>query len=42
MALGILRIGAVLTVAALLFIILFFRRRVTRVSRTNLSQQGAH
>jgi protein SCO1 len=40
--LGIMRIGAVLTVAALLFIILFFRRRDTRVSRTNLSQQGAH
>jgi len=40
--LGIMRIGAVLTVAVLLFIILFFRRRDTRVSRTNLSQQGAH
>jgi protein SCO1 len=40
--LGIMRIGAVLTVAALLFIILFFRRRDTRVPRTNLSQQGAH
>jgi protein SCO1 len=40
--LGIMRIGAVVTVAALLFIILFFRRRDTRVPRTNLSQQGAH
>jgi protein SCO1/2 len=40
--LGIMRIGAVLTVAVLLFIILFFRRRDTRVPRTNLSQQGAH
>jgi protein SCO1/2 len=40
--LGIIRIGAVLTVAALLFAILFFRRRDTRAPRTNLSQQGAH
>jgi protein SCO1 len=40
--LGIMRIGAVLTVAALLFAILFFRRRDTRAPRTNLSQQGAH
>jgi protein SCO1/2 len=40
--LGIMRIGAVLTVAALLFIILFFRRRDARAPRTNLSQQGAH
>jgi uncharacterized protein (TIGR03382 family) len=37
-----MRIGAVLTVAALLFAILFFRRRDTRAPRTNLSQQGAH
>jgi len=40
--LGIMRIGAVLTVAALLFAIMFFRRRDTRVPRTDLSQQGAH
>jgi protein SCO1/2 len=40
--LGIMRIGAVLTVAALLFVILFFRRRDNRTSRTRLSQQGAH
>jgi len=42
--LGIMRIGAVLTVAALLFVILFFRRRESRarVARTTLSQQGAH
>jgi len=40
--LGIMRIGAVLTVAALLFAIMFFRRRDTRAPRTNLSQQGAH
>ena len=40
--LGIMRVGAVLTVAALLFVILFFRRRDTRASRTTLSQQGAH
>jgi protein SCO1 len=40
--LGIMRIGAVLTVAALLFAILFFHRRDTRAPRTNLSQQGAH
>jgi protein SCO1/2 len=40
--LGIMRVGAVLTVAALLFVILFFRRRDTRAPRTNLSQQGAH
>jgi protein SCO1/2 len=40
--LGIMRVGAVLTVAALLFAILFFRRRDSRAPRTNLSQQGAH
>jgi len=42
--LGIMRIGAVLTVAALLFVILFFRRRESRarIARTTLSQQGAH
>lgn len=41
--LGIMRIGAVLTVAALLFVILFLRRRESRrTARTTLSQQGAH
>jgi protein SCO1 len=40
--LGVMRIGAVLTMAALLFVILFFRRREARASRTTLSQQGAH
>jgi hypothetical protein len=40
--LGIMRVGAVLTVAALLFVISFFRRRDRRAPRTNLSQQGAH
>jgi protein SCO1/2 len=39
--LGIMRVGAILTVAALLFVILFFRRR-DRAPRTTLSQQGAH
>jgi protein SCO1/2 len=39
--LGIMRVGAVLTVAGLLFVILFVRRR-DRAPRTNLSQQGAH
>jgi protein SCO1/2 len=40
--LGIMRVGAVLTVAALLFVISFFCRRDRRAPRTNLSQQGAH
>ena len=40
--LGVMRIGAVLTMAGLLFAILFFRRRENRASRTTLSQQGAH
>jgi protein SCO1/2 len=40
--LGIMRIGAVLTVAALLCVILFFRRRDNRAARRTLSQQGAH
>jgi protein SCO1/2 len=40
--LGIMRIGAVLTVAALLLVILFYRRREARAPRTTLSQQGAH
>ena len=40
--LGVMRIGAVLTMAALLFVILFFRRRETRAPRSTLSQQGAH
>ena len=40
--LGVMRIGAVLTMAGLLFVILFFRRRENRASRTTLSQQGAH
>jgi len=40
--LGVMRIGAVLTMAALLFVILFFRRREVRASRSTLSQQGAH
>jgi len=39
--LGIMRVGAVLTIAGLLFIILFLRRR-DHAPRTNLSQQGAH
>jgi len=39
--LGIMRIGAVLTVLGLLFVILFHRRRETRAPRTDLSQQGA-
>ena len=39
--LGIMRVGAVLTVAGLLFVILFVRRR-NHTPRTNLSQQGAH
>jgi protein SCO1 len=39
--LGIIRVGAVLTVAGLLFVILFVRRR-DHAPRTNLSQQGAH
>ena len=40
--LGVMRVGAVLTVLALLFAILFFRRRDHRASRTTLRQQGAH
>jgi len=40
--LGIMRIGALLTVAGLLFVILFYRRRENRGPRTTLSQQGAH
>jgi len=40
--LGIMRMGAVLTVAALVFAILFFRRRDARAPRTTLRQQGAH
>jgi protein SCO1/2 len=39
--LGIMRVGAVLTIAGLLFVILFVRRR-DHAPRTNLSQQGAH
>ena len=39
--LGIMRVGAVLTVAGLLFVILFVRRR-DHAPRTNLRQQGAH
>jgi len=39
--LGIMRVGAVLTIAGLLFVILFVRRR-DPAPRTNLSQQGAH
>jgi protein SCO1 len=39
--LGIMRVGAVLTVAGLLFVIFFVRRR-DHAPRTNLSQQGAH
>ena len=38
---GIMRVGAVLTVAGLGFVILFLRRRHP-APRTNLSQQGAH
>jgi protein SCO1/2 len=40
--LGIMRILALLTICGLLFVILFYRRRGTRASRPNLSQQGAH
>ena len=40
--LGAMRIGAVLTVVGLLFVILFYRRRDTHAPRTNLSRQGAH
>lgn len=40
--LGIMRVGAVLTVAALLFVILYYRRRDNQAPRTTLSQQGAH
>lgn len=40
--LGVMRIGAVLTMAGLVLVILFFRRRENRASRTTLSQQGAH
>jgi protein SCO1/2 len=40
--LGVMRIGAVLTMAGLALAILFFRRRENRASRTTLSQQGAH
>lgn len=39
--LSIMRVGAVLTIAGLLFVILFVRRR-EQAPRTNLSQQGAH
>jgi protein SCO1/2 len=39
--LGIMRVGAVLTIAGLLFVILFVRRR-DHAPRANLSQQGAH
>jgi protein SCO1/2 len=38
---GIMRVGAVLTVAALAFVILFLRRR-NPAPRANLRQQGAH
>jgi protein SCO1/2 len=40
--LGIMRILAVLTVAGLLFVILFYRRRETPAPGSNLRQQGAH
>jgi len=40
--LGIMRILAVLTVAGLLYVILFYRRRETQAPGTNLRQQGAH
>jgi protein SCO1/2 len=39
--LGIMRVGAVLTILGLLFVILFVRRR-DHAPRTNLNQQGAH
>jgi protein SCO1/2 len=39
--LGIMRVGAVLTIAGLLSVIFFLRRR-DRAPRTTLSQQGAH
>jgi protein SCO1/2 len=39
--LSVMRVGAVLTVAGLLFVIFFVRRR-DHTPRTNLSQQGAH
>jgi len=38
---GIMRVGAVLTMAGLAFVILFLRRR-SSAQRTTLSQQGAH
>jgi protein SCO1 len=38
---GIMRVGAVLTVAGLVFVMLFLRRR-DPAPRTNLGQQGAH
>jgi len=40
--LGIMRILAVLTVAGLLYVILFYRRRETQAPGKNLRQQGAH
>jgi protein SCO1/2 len=40
--LGVMRILAVLTVAGLLFVILFYRRRDTRAPGTKLRRQGAH
>ena len=40
--LGIMRAGAVLTMAGLLFVIVFFRRREARAPRSTLHHQGAH
>jgi len=40
--LGILRIGAALTIPGLLLIMLFFRRREAHAPPANLTQQGAH
>jgi protein SCO1/2 len=40
--LGIMRVGAVVTVLGLVLMILVYRRREARAPRTKLSQQGAH
>ena len=40
--LGIMRIGGLLTIAVLVFIIVFFRRREARAPRSTLHHQGAH
>jgi len=40
--LGIMRLLAVLTVAALVLMFVIFRRREKHAAHSNLSQQGAH